>query len=340
MKNKVLVTGISGFVGQHCALELLKHGYQVKGSVRNRSKEVEVREGMAKFIDPKNKLDFCELDLTKDDGWEEAMSDCEYVLHVASPFYFKQSKDENEFIKPAVEGTIRALKAAQKTKIKRVVITSSTAAMSSHMYSGQFSPKDWTDLSDKNLSTYAISKTMAEKAAWDFFHSQGGDHHIELVVINPGGITGPSITDNLDSASMDMFAQMISGKMSMIPDLSFPMIDVRDVAKLHVQALTKEGINGKRFIAARKQTTHFLEITGILKENGYKKASTKKAPLFLLKLIGLFDPEVKALLTSIGKHLTVDISDTEETFGWEPVPLKKSVLDTAKSVEHALSQNK
>lgn len=340
MKNKVLVTGISGFVGQHCALELLKHGYQVKGSVRNRSKEMEVREGMAKFIDPKNQLDFCELDLTKDDGWEEAMSDCEYVLHVASPFYFKQSKDENEFIKPAVEGTIRALKAARKTKIKRVVITSSTAAMSSHMYSGQFSPKDWTDLSDKNLSTYAISKTMAEKAAWDFFNSQEGDHHIELVVINPGGITGPSITDNLDSASMDMFAQMISGKMSMIPDLSFPMIDVRDVAKLHVQALTKEGINGKRFIAARKQTTHFLEITGILKENGYKKASTKKAPLFLLKFIGLFDPEVKALLTSIGKHLTVDISDTEEIFGWEPIPLKKSVLDTAKSVEHALSQNK
>jgi dihydroflavonol-4-reductase len=340
MKKKVLVTGISGFVGQHCALELLKQGYTVKGSVRNPSKEVEVREGIAKFIDPENQLEFCELDLTKDEGWEAAMSDCAYVLHVASPFYFKQTRDDNEFIKPAVEGTIRVLKAAQNAGIKRVVITSSTAAMSSHMYSGAFSPKDWTDLSDKNLSTYAISKTMAEKAAWDFFHTQEGDHQIELVVINPGGITGPSITHNLDGASMGMVTQMINGKMSMIPDLSFPMVDVRDVAKLHVEALSKEGINGKRFIAARKQTTHFLEIGAILKENGYKKASTKKAPLFLLKLIGLFDPEVRALLTSVGKHLTVDISDTEATFDWEPIALEKSVLDMAQSVERALSQNK
>jgi dihydroflavonol-4-reductase len=340
MKKKVLVTGISGFVGQHCALELLKQGYQVKGSIRNQSKEAEVRDGIAKFIDPKSQLEFCELDLTKDKGWEEAMSDCAYVLHVASPFYFKQTKDENEFIKPAVEGTLRVLKAAQKAKVKRVIVTSSTAAMSSHLYSGEFSAKDWTDLSDKNLSTYAKSKTMAEKAAWDFFHTQEGDHHIELVVINPGGITGPSITHNLGSTSMDMMAQMISGKMSMVPDMSFPMIDVRDVAKMHVQALTKEGVNGKRFIAARKQTTHFLEIAGILKENGYKKASTKKAPLFMLKFIGLFDPEVKALLTAVGKHLEVDISDTEATFGGEPIPLKNSVLDAAQSVEQALRQKK
>jgi dihydroflavonol-4-reductase len=336
MKNKVLVTGISGFVGQHCALELLKQGYQVKGSLRNPLKEVEVREGIAKFIDPKNQLEFCTLDLSKDEGWEEAMRDCTYVLHVASPFYFKQTKDEKEFIKPAKEGTLRALRAAQKAKVKRVVVTSSTAAMSSHMYKGPFSSKDWTDLSDKNISTYAISKTMAEKAAWDFFRSQKGDHSIELVVINPGGITGPSLTHNLDGTSMGMVAQMIGGKMSMVPDLSFPMVDVRDVAKLHVQALTKKDINGKRFIAARKQTTHFLEIASILKENGYEKASTKKAPLFLLKIIALFDPEVKALLTSVGKHPTVDISDTEATFDWDPIPLKKSVLDMAQSVEQAL----
>jgi dihydroflavonol-4-reductase len=340
MKNKVLVTGISGFVGQHCALELLKKGYQVKGSVRDRSKEGAVREAIDKLIDSKNQLEFCELDLTKDEGWEEAMSDCEYVLHVASPFYFKQTKDENEFIKPAIEGTLRALKAAQKMKVKRVVVTSSTVAMSAHMYSGEFTPKDWTDLSDKNLSTYAISKTRAEKAAWDFFHAQEGDHHIELVVINPGGISGPSLTHNLGSASMDMVAQMITGKMSMVPDMSFPMVDVRDVATLHVQALTKAGINGKRFIAARKQATHFLEITGILKENGYEKVSTRKAPLFLLKLISFFDPEVKALLTNVGKHLTADNSDTKATFGWEPMPLKESALDMAKSVEYALSQNK
>ncbi len=339
-KNKVLVTGISGFVGQHCALELLKQGYHVKGSVRSSSKIAAVKEGISNIIESVDQLEFCELDLTKDEGWEEAMRDCEYVLHVASPFYLKQTKDENEFIKPAVEGTLRALRAAQKEKVKRVVITSSTVAMCAHMYRGEFTPNDWTDLTDKNINTYTISKTMAEKAAWDFFHAQEGDHQIELVVLNPGAICGPTITHNLGSTSMDMVVQMITGKMTMVPDMSFPMIDVRDLAKMHVQALSKEGINGKRFIAARRQGTHFLEITSILKENGYEKVSTKKAPLFLLKIISLFNSEVKALITNVGKHLTADNSDTKATFGWDPMPVKKSILDMAKSVEHALDKNK
>jgi dihydroflavonol-4-reductase len=340
MKKKVLVTGISGFVGQHCAVELLKQGYQVKGSLRDKSKAAKVMEGISKVIDPKDQLEFCALDLTKDAGWEEAMEDCEYVLHVASPFFFKQTKDENEIIKPAVEGAQRALRFAKKAKVKRVVLTSSTAAMCSHMYQGQFNSSDWTDLNDKNLSTYAISKTLSEKAAWDFYNKQEGEHKIELVVINPGGISGPTLTNNLSGTSMDTIVQLITGKMSMIPDMSFPMIDVRDVAALHVQALSKEGINGKRFIAAREEGTHYMEIATILKNNGYEKVSTKKAPLLLLKLIGLFDKEVKALLTVIGKHVTADNSETKKVFAWEPMPLEKSALDMAKSAEQALSLNK
>ena len=174
MQKKVLVTGISGYVGQHCAAELLKQGYRVKGSLRDTSKGAEVREGISSVVDPKDQLEFCALDLTRDAGWEAAMEGCDFVLHVASPFLFKQTKDENEIIKPAVEGTLRALKFAQKAKVKRVVLTSSIAAMSSHMYSGEFNPGDWTDLSHKNISTYARSKTLAEKAAWDFYNQQEG----------------------------------------------------------------------------------------------------------------------------------------------------------------------
>lgn len=338
MGSKVLVTGVSGFVGQHCALELLKQGYSVKGSVRNPSKALAVKAGIGKFLDPSGKLEFCELDLMEDTGWEEAMQDCDYVLHVASPFSFRQTKDENAFIKPAVEGTLRALKAAQQAKVKRVVLTSSTAAMCSHMYHGEFNHDSWTDLSDNNMSTYARSKTMAEKAAWDFFHHQQGPHKIELVVINPGGITGPPIANEISGTSMEMTVQMITGLMSSVPDISFPMVDVRDVADLHVRALSKEGISGKRFIAANGQPTHFKEITTILKDNGYDKVSTKKAPTLLLKIIGLFDPEVKAIVSHVGKHVTADNSQTKTVFNWNPMPIDQAAIEMARSVEKALNQ--
>lgn len=340
MRKKVLVTGVSGFVGQHCAVELLKNGYHVKGSLRDLAKGDQIKEAISKVVDPKDHLEFCKLDLTKDEGWEDAMKDCEFLLHVASPFFIKQTNDENELIKPAVEGTLRALKFAQKCKVKRVVLTSSIAAMSGHKYSGEFTPNDWTDLSDKNLSTYTRSKTMAEKAAWDFYKNQKTAHKIELVVINPGGITGPTLTNNLEGTSMDTLVQLITGKMSMIPDVSFPMVDVRDVALLHVQALTNEKANGKRFIVAANQATHYMDFAKILKKNGYDKVSTKKAPLFLLKLIGLFNKEVKALLTIIGKHLSADNSQTKKVFGWEPMSMEKSTLEMAKSVEIALIKNK
>lgn len=340
MKEKVLLTGISGFVGQHCAVELLKQGFRVKGSIRDMSKEATVREGIAKVVDPKNLLEFCELDLTNDDNWADALEDCDYVLHVASPFKFKQTSDENEIIKPAVEGTLRALKFAQKAKIKRFVQTSSIAAMSAHMYSGEIKPTDWTDLNDNNISTYARSKTLAEKASWDFYRNQPGKHKMELVVINPGGIIGPTLTNNLSGTSLDTIVQLITGKMPMIPDISFPMIDVRDVALLHVQALKMKGVDGKRFIASTRKPVHYMEIATLLKSKGYDKVSTKKAMPFLLKVMGLFNSEIKALLTVLGKHVNADNSQTLDVFGWEPIPIEKSILDMAKSVSEVLEQNK
>ena len=196
--KKVLVTGISGFVGQHCAAELLKNGYAVRGSVRSLSRTAEVEKGIKNEIDPKGNLTFCELDLMKDEGWDIAMEGCDYVLHVASPFVVKAPKDENELIKPAVDGTLRALKAAKIAGVKRVVLTSSTASMQGGRYGiVQLNQDSWTDVNEKSVTAYFKSKTLAEKAAWDFIKNQTGNEKLELVVINPGPIYGPTLTQEI-----------------------------------------------------------------------------------------------------------------------------------------------
>jgi len=338
--KKVLVTGISGFLGQHCAVELLKKGYSVKGSVRSLSKTDEVIKGIKKEIDPKNNLEFCELNLLKDEGWDKAMIGCDFVLHVASPFVMKGPKDENELIKPAVEGALRALKAAKKAGVKRVVLTSSVVAMLGDANDSIKVTKDsWTNVNAKNATAYFKSKTLAEKSAWDFINSQNGDNQLELVVINPGPIYGPTLTGNLEGESMDMFKKVITGKMPMLAKASTVISDVRDIANIHVQALENDKAKGKRFIVTTESSHSFQELAQILKTNGYDKVSTKLAPSFLLKFMANFNSELKSLVPFIGNSIDADISETMETFNWKPIPLKKTVLDTAKSVELAMKKD-
>ena len=337
--KKVLVTGISGFVGQHCAAELLKKGYAVRGSVRSLSKTDEVINGITKQIDTKGNLEFCELDLMKDAGWDKAMEGCDFVLHVASPFVVKVPKDENELIKPAVEGTLRALKAAKKAGVKRVVLTSSTVAM----HGGQsgiikINQDSWTNVNGKNVTAYFKSKTLAEKSAWDFIKNQTGDTKLELVVVNPGPIYGPTLTGNLATEAMDFFKKLITGKVPMLPQAYSVMSDVRDVAAIHVQALENEKANGKRFIVTSEESHAIQEIAQILKTNGYDKVSTKLAPTFLLKFIAKFNDEMKGMLPFVGNTIEADVSNTMKTFNWKPIPFKNTVLDTAKSVEQAINK--
>lgn len=335
--KKVLVTGISGFVGQHCAVELLKKGYSVRGSVRSLPKTDEVLNGIKKEIDPKGNLEFCELDLMKDEGWDEAMKACDFVLHIASPFVIKVPKDENELIKPAVEGTLRALKAAKKAGVKRVVLTSSVVAMLGDVNSSIKVNKDsWTNVNKKNATAYLKSKTLAERAAWEFINNQTTNNPLELVVINPGPIYGPTLTGNLTGETMDFFKKIISGKMPMLPKSSTVMSDVRDIANIHVQSLENEKANGKRFIVTTREPHSFQELAQILKSNSYDKVSTKLAPNFLLKFLAIFNDELKGLLPFIGHTIEADISDTMETFNWQPIPIEKTVLDTAKSVMQAM----
>ena len=339
MKKKVLLTGISGYIGNHCAVELLKNGYSVRGSVRNLNKSENVIRAISKEIDPEGNLEFCELDLLKDNGWDEAMAGCEYVLHVASPFINIEPKDESIYIKPAVDGTQRALRAAKKAGVKRIVITSSIVAMLENAdKSITVNENSWTNVNAKNVSAYAKSKTLAEKSAWEFIENQNSDSPMELTVINPGPVFGPTLSGNLEGASMGMFKQMILGKVPMVPKAAINMSDVRDVAKIHVLALENKEASGKRFIVTTENPYAFQEMAEILKSNGYPKVSTKLAPNFLLNFLGNFDREARSMRAFIGRTYNGDISSTMKTFNWKPINFEKTVLETAKSVSESIKE--
>ena len=338
MSKKVLLTGISGYIGNHCAVELLKNGYSVRGSVRNLSKSRKVIDSIEKEVDPKGNLEFCELDLLSDDGWDEAMKGCDFVMHVASPFINIEPKDENELIRPAVDGTMRALNAAKKAGVKRVVLTSSMVSMLEDAdKSIKVDVKSWTNVKAKNVSAYAKSKTLAEKAAWEFINAQTDDKPMELSVVNPGPVFGPTLSGDLSGASMGMFKQMITGKMPMVPQAAINMSDVRDIAKIHVLALENEKAAGNRFIVTTQEPFAFQELAKVLRSNGYDKVSTRLAPNLILNFIANFNSEVKSMKPFIGKTYNGDVSLTMETFDWKPIPFEKTILDTAKSVESYLN---
>jgi dihydroflavonol-4-reductase len=338
MNKKVLLTGISGYIGNHCALELLKNGYSVRGSLRNISKSEKIINAIKKEVNPKDNLEFCELNLLNDKGWDDAAKGCDFVMHVASPFINIEPKDENEYIRPAVDGTMRALKAAKSAGIKRVVLTSSMVSMLGNAdKSIDIDSGTWTNIKGKNVSAYSKSKTLAEQAAWDFIKDQTDNTIMELAVVNPGPVFGPSLSGDLSGASMSMFTQMVQGKMPMVPQASINMSDVRDVAKIHVQALENKEASGKRFIVTTEKPYAFQDVAKILKSNGYNKVSTKLAPNFLLKIMGNINREAKSMRSFIGNTYNGDISSTIKTFDWEPIAFEKTVLDTAKSIETYLN---
>ena len=332
--KKVLLTGVSGYIGLHCAVELLKQGYAVKGSIRSLSKAEKITNTIKRFIDPKGNLEFCELNLLKDDGWDEAVSDCDFVMHVASPFFSKIPKDENELIKPAVEGTQRALRAAHKAGIKRVVLTSSMVAMLGDITGDEnINQESWTKVNAKNASAYLKSKTLAEKSAWKFVK----DNDLELVTVHPGPVYGPSLSDDLSGESMTLFKRIITGELKQMIHASINMSDVRDVAKIHVLALENEQANGQRIIVSTEKAHSFQEITKLLKTNGFEKVGTNVAPNFMVKLLAHFNSEMKGMLPYVGKKYEGDITNTKNIFDWTPIQFEKMVLDTAESVRSILS---
>lgn len=326
MSQRVLVTGITGYIGQHCGAELLRQGYTVVGTTRSAARAEAVRKGIA-AVAPVDDLHCRELDLLEDAGWDDAVRDCDHVLHVASPYVLAVPDDEEELIRPAVEGTVRVIEAAQRAGVKRTVLTSSVAAIMLGHGSGSAGPDTWSD-TDADIGAYARSKTLAERAAWEAV--QSGE--MELTVINPGVVLGPTLTGEVDGESLKIVSDMITGKMPMVPDVGMGMVDVRDVARLHVAAMTADDAAGRRFIAASAEPVEMVWAAGVLKDAGWSKASTRRAPGVLMRIIGLFDRNVRGMRPYLGHRVHLDNSATLEVLGWEPTPMATSIEDTARSI--------
>jgi nucleoside-diphosphate-sugar epimerase len=264
--SKVLVTGGSGFIGSHCILQLLAAGYEVRTTVRNLNREAEVRAMLkAGGAEAGSRLTFVAADLTQDAGWTEAVGGCEFVLHVASPFPAGPPKHEDDLIIPAREGALRVLRASRDAGVKRVVLTSSYAAIGYGMQplGRPFDERDWSD-PEAGIGAYAKSKTLAERAAWEFIGREGGG--MELAVVNPVGVFGPVLGADY-STSILIVSKMLDGALPGLPQIWFGAVDVRDVADMHLRAMTQAAAAGERFLAVAGDFLTFKEISGILKKN-------------------------------------------------------------------------
>jgi len=326
MNERVLLTGITGYIGQHCAAELLRAGYEVVGTVRSPVKAEATRSALTR-VAPVERLEFATADLLSDAGWDDAMRGCAFVMHVASPFSMSEPTDERELIAPAVEGTERVIAASRRAGVRRLVLTSSTVAVTAGLESGNYGPESWSDV-NAGIGAYAKSKTLAERAAWKA--AEGGA--MELVVINPGAVFGPSLGAKLEGQSVAMMTDLITGKIPMIPDVAMGMVDVRDVARLHVRALTASGVAGRRFIAATAEPVEMATVARVLREAGFTKAPTVRAPSFLLRFMGLFDRNARGMAPFLGRKAVLDNRATFELLGWKPTPIESSFAEMAKAL--------
>ena len=328
----VLVTGGTGFIGLHCLQQLLDKGYKVRTTIRSESRKQEVMEAMKKHSSNCENLEFFIADLLSDDGWSEAVTGSKYVLHVASPFFLGEPENEDVFIKPAVEGTLRVLKACADSDVQKVVLTSSFAAVGyGHSREKEvYTEEDWSSV-DGEISPYAKSKTLAEKAAWEFVENLEESKKFELTVINPVAVTGPMLTSDIGSSN-DFLLKLISGSMPACPKIHMGYIDVRDVAKAHIFSMTEEKTNGERIIVSENEM-FFAEVGKTLNEAGFKKSPTKEMPNFLVKIMSLFVGELKTLLSALNRKGDIDKTKAKSFFNWDYISTEQSVTETARQLQ-------
>jgi len=330
--STVLVTGGSGFLGGWCVIELLRRGYTVRTTVRDLAREAEVRATVGSEVDPEDRLTVFAADLMRDEGWPEAVEGCEYVLHVASPFPPKQPKDPDELIVPAREGTLRVLRASLDAGVKRIVVTSSVAAirLGDEAAARPLDEGDWTDPDAPGLTPYVRSKTIAEQAAWGLVRERGEEGR--LAVVNPGAIIGPVLNDDL-SYSLQAVQRLLAGIPGM-PRLGFSLVDVRDVADLEVRAMTAPEAGGERFIAV----TRFLwmaEIGQVLRDrlgDAASKVPTRTIPDLLVRGMALFDAGIRSVVNGLGKRTELSSEKARSTLGWEPRPIEETIAETGESL--------
>ena len=333
----VLLTGISGFIAKRIALDLLNRGYSVVGSLRSLHRADEVKSALKdKLTDPTNiekQLRFVKLDLNSDDGWNDAMSGIDSLIHTASPFPIAQPKNEDELVRPAVQGTLRALRSAQRAGVTRVVLTSSIVAiMNKEKPEGApLTEEDWTDLSYPTVNAYDKSKTLAEKAAWDFVEKHP---EMKLTTINPGLVAGTPMDEHYGS-SLSVIERFWVGKDPFVPNIGLPLVDISDVSEMHITALEKPEAVNQRYIAADRFVM-FPELARILaKAYPSQKIPTKIAPKFLLRLIALFDSEVKSALPRLNIEMTTSSAKASRDLGIQFTSAKESILASAAFIAEA-----
>jgi dihydroflavonol-4-reductase len=334
MTKSILLTGVSGFIAKRIAFDLLKAGHSVTGSLRSLKRADEVRTAMrANGLDDEAvaRLSFITLDLNSDDGWQAAMSGIDAVIHTASPFPLAQPKDENEVIRPAVDGTLRVLRAAQAAGVTRVILTSSLEAVMHGPKTGPVTEKDWTDLNAPTVSAYTKSKTLAERAAWDFVAKHP---EMQLTCINPGVVLGTPM-DRETGSSISVISRIMSGKDPVVPDIRLPVTDIADVSLAHVAALDRPASIGQRYIIADRFQS-MPEMARTLKTAfPQRKIATRIAPRFLLRLLALFDAEIRLILPWLGWTATLDNAKARTELDLSITPAESSVLAAGRFVASA-----
>jgi nucleoside-diphosphate-sugar epimerase len=333
--STILVTGGTGFIASHTILQLLGEKHRVRTTVRSLKREADVR-GMLRQggVEPSDRLAFYEADLQSDAGWAEAIAGCDYVLHVASPFPATVPKHEDELIVPAREGALRVLEAAREAGVKRVVLTSSFAAIG-YGHKPQTAPFDetyWTDTSGNDVTAYVKSKSLAERAAWDFIAKEGGG--LELSVVNPVAVFGPVLGPDF-STSVLLIQRLLKGTVPGSPKLSFGVVDVRDIADLHIRAMVQPAAKGERFLGVAGDFMLIRDMARVLKtrmgEAG-RKVPTRELPNWLVRIAALRDPAVRQILPELGKLKYGTNEKARRLLGWAPRSNEEAIVATAESL--------
>lgn len=336
-RDLVVVTGASGFIAQHTIKILLEKGYAVRGTVRDPGRVERLTAALSAQCDVTD-LSFAKADLSEDDGWEAALSGAKYLLHMASPLPVDQPKDENELIIPARDGALRALKAATAAQVTRIVMTSSIASVSGgHESKEPFNESYWSDI-EKDIGAYPKSKTIAERAAWDYIASLPEEGRPELAMINPGFVVGPLIDQNT-SASHEVVRRLLSGEVPGIPDIGFSLVDVRDVAAAHVAALTAPEAAGNRYICV----TGFMDYYEVAKQLHAHLAGTdfkvplRRIPSWIVRLMANFNPTLKIVVPRLGQVHQFDTALIRRDLNWQPISLDTALIETVDSlIEHKI----
>ena len=334
MINKVLLTGISGWIAKHTAIELLNAGYEVLGTIRNKNLVDQTKQTIGKYASTE-KLSFVELDLLKDDGWNEAAKGCRYIFHVASPFPMKVSSNRENLLPVAVDGTLRVLNAGLNAGVEQIIKTSSIVAMfrkpnRTNPYT--FGENDWSDENwIEGVSDYFLSKTKAEKAAWRLMESKGLKN--KLTTINPGGVFGDAL-DKKGGTSIEYIRQFMKGKFPGAPKFAVLISDVKDIAKAHVACIGNNKVGGRRLIVG-KDVKRLVELSQLIAEampEYKKKLPTKELPNLMVKLISYIDSSAKTMIPDLGIMMQTDTSYAEEILGFKFKPAKGCISENAKSV--------